>query len=70
MKGAGSRFGDNLCADCAKSEILANLPDVGSNNQFTNTKITKLNTQIYGKFLIKALFKWVNTNPFVAVDDV
>ena len=46
LGGAGDRFGDNLCVDCA------NLSCVSGHNQFTNTKftrrVTKISKSIYG----------------------
>ena len=35
LEGAGGRFGDYLCVDCA------NLPYVGGHNKCTNTKFTR-----------------------------
>jgi len=40
LGGAGDRFGDYLCVDCA------NLPDAGGHDQFTNTKFTRPKAQI------------------------
>ena len=40
LGGAGDRFGENLCVDCAS------LPYVGGNNQFINKEFTRPSPQI------------------------
>ena len=40
LGGAGDRFGDYICVDCA------NLPYAGGCNQFTDTKFTRPDAQV------------------------